>query len=138
MSGQEETLPASEEPMITAKPPTKEEIIQILKDENPPIDGDTRFNQLFFIIELKKVNEQFAIIKGELYSNDSINYRGSVLFPIGNLNYEQQGHWTTMKGGESTYYGISFDSREACLTERVKSFFARSIDEGKLQDLLPW
>jgi len=117
---------------------SKEEIIQILKDENPPIDGKDRFNQLFLIVEFKKINAQIGIIKGELYNNDKLDYRGSFLFPLTPDDTKQKNLWDSIEIADSIYYGISFDARDLRLTEKVAEFFNRSIEEGKIQDFIPF
>lgn len=117
---------------------TKNEIIQILMEENPPVDGDNRFNQLFLIVEFKKINLGVGIIKGELYNNDQLDYRGSLLIPLMKNDTDQKNQWDSIEVGNSVYYGVSFDARELCMTEKIGEFLHRSIDEGKLQDFIPF
>jgi len=117
---------------------SKEAIIQILRDENPPVDGDLYFNQLFLIVEFKKVSEIIGIIKGELYNNDKLDFRGSLIIPLSQNDDNQQKNWNTIEIGKSVFYGLSFDSRELCITEKIKEFFNRSISEGKIQDFIPF
>ena len=118
--------------------PSKEEIIQILREENPPVDGEDRFNQLFLIIEFKKINARIGIIKGELYNNDQLDYRGSLLIPLSQDNVNQKNQWDSIEIGKSVYYGLSFDARELCLTEKIGEFFNRSIEEGRIEDFIPF
>jgi hypothetical protein len=117
---------------------TKNEIIQILREENPPVDDDNRFNQLFLIVEFKKINLHVGIIKGELYNNDQLDYRGSLLMPLMRSDTDQKNQWDSIEVGRSVYYGLSFDARELCITEKIGEFLHRSIDEGKLQDFIPF
>jgi hypothetical protein len=117
---------------------TKNEIIQILMEENPPVDGDNQFNQLFLIVEFKKINPRVGIIKGELYNNDQLDYRGSLLIPLMKNDTDQKNQWDSIEVGNSVYYGVSFDARELCMTEKIGEFLHRSIDEGKLQDFIPF
>jgi hypothetical protein len=118
--------------------PSKEEIIQILREENPPIDRENKFNQLFLIVEFKKINSRIGIIKGELYINDILDYRGSFLVPLINDSINTQNQWNSMEIGASIYYGLSFDSRELCLAEKIGEFFHRSFEEGRIQDFIPF
>ena len=118
--------------------PSKEEIIKILRDENPPIEGEDRFNQLFLIIEFKKINAHIGIIKGEFYDNDHLDYRGSLLVPLSQGNSNQKNQWDSIEIGRSVYYGIAFDARELCFTEKIREFFNRSIEEGRIQDFIPF
>ena len=117
---------------------TKNELIQILREENPPVDDDNRFNQLFLIVEYKKINLRIGIIKGELYNNDQLDYRGSLLLPLMRSDTDQKNQWDSIEIGKSVYYGLSFDARELCITEKIGEFLHRSIDEGKLQDFIPF
>jgi hypothetical protein len=118
--------------------PTKNDIMQILKEENPPVDESKRYNQLFLIIEFKKISEKIGIIKGELYGNGQLEYRGSILIPLLRVVVDQQSIWNSIEAGKSIFYGISFDTRELGLTEKVSDFFGRSIEEGKIQDFIPF
>ena len=99
---------------------TKEEILNILKEENPKL-GE-KYTQYILIIEYKKPNEKLGTIKAELHKNDTIEYRGSLLTP-------------NPKGGK--FYGLTFDTREESIAELFGGFFKRSLKEGKLQDLIP-
>ena len=118
--------------------PTKEEIMQILKEENPPFDEINHYSQLFLIIEFKKINESIGIIKGELYGNEQLEYRGSILIPLFKTEVNQQSNWNSIEIGKSIFYGISFDARELGLIEKVSDFIGRSFEEGKIQDFIPF
>ena len=118
--------------------PTKEEIMQILKEENPPVGEINQYNQLFLIIEFKKINERIGIIKGELYGNEQLEYRGSILLPLFKTEADQQSTWNSIEVGKSIFYGMSFDTRELGLTEKVGDFIGRSFEEGKIQDFIPF
>lgn len=118
--------------------PSKEDIIQILREENPPVDGEDKFNQFFLIVEFKKINARIGIIKGELYNNDQLDYRGSLLVPLSHDNANQKDQWNLIEIGKSVYYGLSFDARELCLTEKIGEFVSRSIQDGKIQDFIPF
>ena len=118
--------------------PTKEEIIQILKEENPPVDEINHYNQLFLIVEFKKINERIGIIKGEIFGNEQLEYRGSILLPLLKTEANQQSNWNSIEVGKSIFYGMSFDARELGLTEKVGDFIGRSLEEGKVQDFIPF
>ena len=108
---------------------TKEEILKILKEENPKL-GE-KYTQYILIIEYKKLNENLGIIKGELYKNDIIEYRGSLLTPN-----PKGGSWENIGIGKSKFYGLTFDTREESIAELLGGFFKRSLKEGRLQDLI--
>jgi hypothetical protein len=124
---------------LPAYHPTKNEIIAILREENPPTDGDNEFSQLFLILELKKINPHLGIIKGEYYNNDQLECRGSLLLPIlDNIPNQPNNNWSSLEAGKSKYYGISFDARELRLTEKIGDFLSRSVSDGRLQDFIPF
>ena len=79
-----------------------------------------------------------GIIKGELFNNDHLDYRGSILLPLSQIDEIQQKSWDNMEIGKSVFYGLSFDSRELCITEKIGEFLNRSFSEGKIQDFIPF
>jgi len=109
---------------------TKEDVLRILKEENPQIDKN--YTQYMLIIEYKRLNENTGIIKGELYKNDVIELRGSILIPnpIGDP-------WENLKPGESQFRGFTLDTKEESFGELIAGFFKRTLKEGKLQDFIP-
>lgn len=109
---------------------TKEEILKILKEENPKLGKD--YTQYILIIEYKKLNESLGIVKGELYKNDTTEYRASLLMPN-----PKGATWEDIGIGKSKFYGLTFDTREESIAELIGGFFRRSLKEGKLQDLIP-
>lgn len=115
--------------------PSKDEIIAILKEENPIIEKG--YSQVMLIFELKKINGGIGIIKGEMYTNDLLEYRGSLLIPLNNMDTNQQSHWNSIETGQSMCYGFTLDSREMCFTEKIADFVSRSFTEGKIQEFIP-
>jgi len=115
--------------------PSKDEIIEILKEENPIIEKG--YSQVMLIFELKKIKDRIGIIKGEMYSNDMLEYRGSLLIPLNNMDANQQSHWNSIETGQSMCYGFTLDSRDMCFTEKIGDFVSRSFAEGRIQDFIP-
>lgn len=115
---------------------TKEEIISVLKEENPVLTDDN-YSQIFAILEFKKIRTNLGIIKGELYVNDIIEYRGSLIIPLSETIIDQKNIWNEIKVGKNKFYGLSLDLREMALKEKIISFFNRSLEEGKITDLIP-
>jgi hypothetical protein len=109
---------------------TKEEILRILKEENPKLEGN--YTQYILLIEYKKLDNELGIVKGELYKNDTIEYRASWL----KIN-PRGDDWDELNPGESKFHGVTFDTREEGFTELIGGFFKRTLKEGKLQDLIP-
>ncbi len=117
--------------------PTKKEILQILKEENPIVNNNQKYSQLIFILEIKKVKENIGILKGEYYKNNKQEYRGSLLLPIGK-NPTKPGIFDELNVGEYRFFGFTLDSREEKLPEKIVSFFRRSFDDATLQDFIPF
>ena len=117
--------------------PTKEEIIKILREENPPIDNKQKYKQLIFVLELKKIKDSIGILKGEYYEDDVLGYRGSLLIPLGKPNPNQQNHFDEMNTGENRFYGFTLDSRESKFPEQFVGFFKRSFQGTSIQDFIP-
>jgi hypothetical protein len=113
---------------------TKEDVYKMLKLENPSIKSDCKYNQLFVVLKLKRLRKNLGIIKGELISNDQIEYRGSLLLPISET--DQPSQWKHIEVGKSEFLGFSLDTREASLTEKLSGVVSRSLEEGKIQDIL--
>lgn len=141
MSGENISATKTVSSDVPYPPPTKEEIIKALKEENPPIDSGGKYNQYFLVVEIKRLTPRLGIYKGEFYHNDTLDYRGSLLIPLsnndtGNGNNEPS-VWKSIAVGESNYYGLSLDTRELTLGEKFSQFIKRSFEEGKLQDFIP-
>ena len=118
--------------------PTKKEIIELLKKENPVIADDHQYSQLMFVLEVKKIRQNVAILKGEYYSNDKLEYRGSLLVPVNNPKSKQPSIYDEMKAGEHKFYGFTLDSREQKIPEKIINLFKRSFEGATLQDFIPF
>lgn len=117
---------------------SKDEIIKILEEENPPIENGQNYNQLMLIWELKKIKENIGLLKGEVYMTNKLEYRGSLLIPLGMSNQKQATHFDEMKEGEYKFYGFTLDSREPKLPEKVINFIKRSFEDSTIQDFIPF
>ena len=115
---------------------SKEEIIELLKEENPIIQGQENYSQLMLVFEAKKLHSNLGVIKGEYYQNDKLENRGSLLLPLYSTN--QNTIWTNLKEGETAFYGFTFESREMKVHEKVAAFFSRSLEGATIQDFIPF
>ena len=116
---------------------SKEEIIKILKDENPSIEGKEKYAQLIIVVELKKIQPDLGIIKGEYYDSDVLEYRGSLLVPLSQL-MPQPSVWGDIEEGKSKFYGFTLDEREMKAHEKFLDFLRRSFEDATLQDFIPF
>ncbi len=114
---------------------SKEEILELLKEENPLIQGDENYSQLIVVLETKKLRINLGIIKGEYYQDGKLENRGSLLLPIDSSNSNTI--WVNLKEGEIAFYGFTLDSREMKIPEKIKDFFSRSFDGAIIQDFIP-
>lgn len=115
---------------------SKEEILELLREENPLIQGDENYSQLIIVLETKKLRMNLGIIKGEYYQDGKLENRGSVLLPIDSSN--KNTIWVNLKAGESAFYGFTLDSREMKIPEKIMDFLSRSFDGAMIQDFIPF
>lgn len=115
---------------------SKKDILSLLKEENPLIKGKEKYSQLILVFETKKINYNLGILKGEYYQDGKLEFRGSLLLPLNSS--DQNSVWTKLKDGESTFYGITLDSREMKITEKIMDFVSRSFEESTISDFIPF
>lgn len=115
---------------------SKEDILSLLKEENPLIEGDEKYSQLILVFETKKISSNLGLLKGEYYQDGKLEYRGSLLMPLNSS--DQKTVWTKIKEKESAFYGITLDSRAMKITEKIKDFIGRSFEESTITDFIPF
>jgi hypothetical protein len=115
---------------------SKEDILSLLKKENPLIQGKEKYSQLILVFETKKISFNLGLLKGEYYQDGKLEYRGSLLLPLNSS--DQNTVWTKIKEGESAFYGITLDSREMKITEKIMDFIGRSFEESTISDFIPF
>ncbi len=118
---------------------SKEKIIKILKKENPEIKGKDKYSELIIVLEVKRLNEETGILKGEYYDSDKLEFRGSPLLPI--VDTDQSGKpsiWNGLKPNKSKFFGFTLDSKEAKAHEKIFDFFRRSFEDSTIQDFIPF
>ncbi|MGB8218219.1 MAG: hypothetical protein WCE94_13055 [Candidatus Methanoperedens sp.] len=115
---------------------SKDDILELLIDENPQIKGKEKYSQLIVVFETKKVNFNLGLIKGEYYQDGKLEYRGSLLLPI---DPSSPGSiWVKIKDGESLFYGFTLDAREMKAAEKIMDFLTRSFEGSTIQDFIPF
>lgn len=114
----------------------KKDILNLLEQERER-SGKEKLDEYNVIIEYKKHNEEYAIVKGFIYRKGKedwkLIFRGLMTFPY-DPNSER---WKSLKEQESKYYGIAFDTESKSIAELIKDFIIRGIKEGKPQDIIP-
>lgn len=116
--------------------PSKEEIIELLKKESPLIQENEKYSQLILVLEIKKLQSNLGIIKGEYYQDYKLEYRGSLLLPINFI--DKKNIWANLEESESAFYGFTLDSREMKIPEKIMAFFNRSFADATIQDFIPF
>ena len=113
---------------------SKDDILQILKKENPLENNEEKYSQIILVVELKKIDNTFGIIKGEYFQGDKLENKFSIMLP---LTTSSESIWRTLNIKESTFYGFTLDSRTMKLPERVMDIINRSFDGATIQDFIP-
>ncbi len=116
----------------------KKEILSTLKSEIKETGSKEKYHRIILIVTMKRIDKNTGFVSGEFYQDDKMNYRGAVILPINqNLKIENS-VWASMKVGSKNIYGFLLDSRNKTWLETVADFFKRSIEEGRVQDFIPF
>lgn len=113
----------------------KSEVLKALKKERPKTG---KFNHHMVLIEQKKISEKLGMLRFEWYADDKLEGSGSFAFPIQNQPGAANDTWANLPIGQSEFFGFSIDFKAKTLSQMVGGFFRRSLEEGKLQDLMPF
>ena len=106
--------------------PTKEEIIEVLKEEEVP----KGFEQFLVLLEFNKKGENLCLIKGELLQNEDVVLRGKLTVIPEITSTPTQ--WDKMKVGESKIFGFSLEYQGETLFDIFSEGFKESIRNGKI------
>jgi hypothetical protein len=117
--------------------PSKQGVIDLLKKENPVIEGEHKYTAIMIILEVKKITSSSGILKAEYYNNDTLEHRGSLFLPIGKPDPRQPNFFDDMIAGENKFLGFTLDTREAKIPEKIAKFFQSSFKNTKVQDWIP-
>jgi hypothetical protein len=115
---------------------TKAELLRVFKKESP---RRAKFKQFQLILEQKKVAKNLGLLRVEFYIDGKTEIAGGLYFPLTSTPEGQpKTTWDLLKVGKSQVFGLVVDSREQSLIEKFKALANRSLEEGKLQDLIPF
>lgn len=115
----------------------KRELLRILKREHYRGKDKSDFSRMVIVLEMRKVNPNQGLLKLEYYSNDVLTLAGSIIIPITPVP-GQPSAWDTMSIGDSQFFPVAIDTREASLRDQVGGFIKRTLEGSRLQDFLPW
>lgn len=124
-------------PEVSAATPsiTKKELLRLFKKESPE---KQKYKQSQIVFELKKVKQNVGLMRLEIYGGGKQEFCGSLYLPIDKVTPGKPTAWDTIKIGKSQVFGLVIDSREQSLVEKAKGFLTRSLEEGKLQEFIPF
>jgi hypothetical protein len=120
---------------------SKKQLLQKIRRETRPQKG---FNQWIFVLERRRLAEDAGLLLGEAQLNGKVEWSGSVSIPLPEkkkfspTGQELPGEWDDIAPGKSKFNVFTFEMRGKTVADTIKGFFKRSLEEGKLQDLLPW
>ena len=120
---------------------TKKQLLRAIRKETKPQKG---FGQWILVLEHRRVSENVGLLLAEAQLNGKPEWSGSMSVNLpeqkkyGPDGKELQGEWDTLTVGQSRYNVFTFEMRGKSILEVVKGFLKRSLEEGKIQDIIPW
>lgn len=117
---------------------SKEEVLDLIRKENPPISEDKKYKKVILLLEIKKANPKYLLIRGEYYEKDKIESAGSMVVPITQANQRATESTNSLQEGQSIFFGFSLDSKILGFTHVLKMFVKRSFENSSILDFLPW
>lgn len=113
----------------------KRELLKTIEKERPKTRGKMINNVV--VIEQKKINDTLGMLRFEYYVNDEMEAAGSFAFPLIESN-DPSDRWQKITPGQSEYFAVSVDIKAKSFSKLLGDFFRRSLQEGKIQDILPF
>ncbi len=117
---------------------SKEEVLDLIRKENPPISEDKKYKKIILLLEIKKASPKYLLIRGEYYEKDKIESAGSMVVPITQANQRATETTSSLQDGQSIFFGFSLDSKVLGFTHVLKMFVKRSFETSSILDFLPW
>jgi hypothetical protein len=120
---------------------SKKKLLLAIRKETRPPKG---FGQWVLIIEHRRISEDLGLLRVEAQLNGKLEWSGSISVNLpeqkkfGPDGKEIQSDWETLAVGQSRYNVLTFEMRGKSITELAKGFIKRSLEDGKIQDILPW
>lgn len=120
---------------------SKKKLLGTIRRETKPPRG---FGQWILVIERRCVSESVGLLRVEAQLDGKLEWSGSVSIDLpeqkkyGPDAKEIQSEWETLEVGQSRFNILTFEMRGKSVAELVKGYIKRSLEEGKIQDLLSW
>ncbi len=120
---------------------SKKQLLRVIRKETKPPKG---FGQWLLVIEHRRITDTLGLLLVEAQLDGKNEWSGSITVNLPEQKksapdgQEIPSDWEKIAPGESRYNILTFEMRGKSIVELTKGFFKRSIEEGKLQDLLPW
>ncbi len=120
---------------------SKRELLRKVRDETKPPKG---FGQWVVTLERKRLSHEIGLFRLEAQLDGKLQWSGS--FSVNVLEERKFGpdgneipnDWDRLAPGHSSYNVLTFEMRGKSMIELIKNFAVRSLEEGKIQDILPW
>jgi hypothetical protein len=120
---------------------TKRHLLRTIRKETKPPKG---FGQWVLILEHRRLTDNLGLFLVEAQLDGKTEWSGSISVDLpeqkkfGPDGTEPASEWEKLTSGQSRYNVLTFEMRGKSVLELGKGFIKRSLEEGKLQDLLPW
>jgi hypothetical protein len=120
---------------------SKKQLLRAIRKETKPPKG---FSQWVLVLEHRRVSDDLGLYLVEAQLDGKGEWSGSlsVTLPeqrkLGADGQEIPGEWDKLLPGQSRYSVLTFEMRGKSLIDLAKGFIKRTLEEGKLQDLLPF
>lgn len=120
---------------------TKKQLLKAIRRETKPGKG---FDQWVLIIEHRCVSAELGLVVVEAQLAGKTQWSGSASVNLPETRKrapdgaELPSEWDAIGPGKSRYNVLTLELRGKSIMEMAKGFVKRSLEEGKIQDLLPW
>ena len=120
---------------------TKKKLLRAIRKETRPPKG---FGQWVLVLEHRRLTDRLGLLLVEAQLDGNTEWSGSISMnlpeqkKLGLDGKELASDWDKLAPGQSSYNVLTFEMRGKSVVELVKGFIKRSIESGKIQDLLPF
>ena len=120
---------------------TKKQLLRAIREQTKPPKG---FGQWILVLEHRRLTADVGLLLVEAQLDGKNEWSGSISVNLpeqkkfGPDGREIPSDWEKLAPGQSLHNVLTFEMRGKSLVELAKGFIKRSVEEGKLQDLLPW
>ena len=120
---------------------SKKQLLQKVRKETKPQKG---FSQWVVVLERKRLTADTGLLRLEAQLDGKAEWSGSISIALPEQTKfaadgrEIPSEWDAISIGQAKFNVFTLEVRGKTVGELVKGFLKRSVEEGKIQDLLPW